>query len=71
MENLSYLQAQKELEQIVKDIESGNTDIDLLTEKVKRACQLIAYCNNKLKNTDADIKNILDKFSNTDNISFE
>jgi len=71
MENLSYSAAQKELELIVKEIETGNTDIDFLTVKVKRACELIAYCNNKLINTDAEIKEILEKFSKSGNNSFE
>ena len=44
MEKLTYTEAKKELEAIVAAIESGELDLDALTEKVKRASELIAFC---------------------------
>ena len=49
MEKLTYTEAKKELEAIVAAIESGELDVDALTEKVKRASELIAFCKEKLK----------------------
>jgi exodeoxyribonuclease VII small subunit len=48
---LTYTSAITELEEIVKDIESGEIDVDVLTEKVKRASELIKFCKDRLRNT--------------------
>jgi exodeoxyribonuclease VII small subunit len=45
---LTYIEAFEELQQIVNDIEEGETGIDQLSEKVKRAAELIKICKNKL-----------------------
>ena len=66
MSDLTYSQAQKELEDILKKIEVGNVQIDELSEMVKRACLLIKLCNAKLKETDTEVKKILDEFETTD-----
>ncbi|MCE5178487.1 MAG: exodeoxyribonuclease VII small subunit [Porphyromonadaceae bacterium] len=60
MEKLTYNSAKKELETIVLAIESGEMDVDLLTEKVKRASQLIAFCKEKLTKTEKELQKILD-----------
>jgi exodeoxyribonuclease VII small subunit len=61
MEKLTYTEAKKELEAIVAAIESGELDVDALTEKVKRASELIAFCKEKLKKTDEELQKILDE----------
>lgn len=58
---MSYSQAKKELEEIVATIESGNLDIDSLTNSVKRASELIALCKEKLTKTDSELQKILDE----------
>ncbi|MDO5523209.1 MAG: exodeoxyribonuclease VII small subunit [Bacteroidia bacterium] len=58
---LTYSQAKQELEEIVSAIESGQLDVDALTEKVKRASELIAFCKEKLTKTDTELQKILDK----------
>ena len=58
---MSYSQAKKELEEIVATIESGNLDIDALTNSVKRATELIALCKEKLTKTDSELQKILDE----------
>jgi len=60
MENLSYTEAKKELTTIVTAIETGELDVDALTEKVKRASELILFCREKLTNTDQELQKILD-----------
>lgn len=57
--NMTYSRALNELEQIVQSIESQEADIDELTDKVKRATELIVFCNQKLKGTQEDINKIL------------
>lgn len=60
MEKLTYNSAKKELEAIVLAIESGEMDVDLLTDKVKHASQLIAFCKEKLTRTEKELQKILD-----------
>jgi exodeoxyribonuclease VII small subunit len=61
-ETISYSQAVGELEQILEEIESGETDIDLLSEKLKRAVWLVQVCRTKLRNTDEEVKKIIREF---------
>lgn len=60
---MTYTQAKKELEEIVYSIESGELDVDTLTEKVKRAAELIAFCKDKLTKTDKELQKILNDIS--------
>ena len=59
---ISYREAVEELEQILEGIESGDTDIDLLSEKMKRAVWLVRVCRAKLRNTDEEVKKIIRDF---------
>lgn len=63
MEKMTYTEAKKELETIVSSIESGELDVDALTEKVKRASVLIAFCKEKLTKTDKELQKILDNIA--------
>ncbi|WP_300666265.1 exodeoxyribonuclease VII small subunit [Fluviicola sp.] len=56
----TYEQAYEELQQIIADIESGEISVDLLSEKVKRAAELIQLCKSKLTSTENDVQKILD-----------
>lgn len=58
-EELTYTQAMKELEQIVAQLEDNSLDIDQLSEKVKKAQQLIAFCRERLTQTDEEVKKLL------------
>jgi len=55
----TYTSAITELEEIVKDIESGEIDVDVLTEKVKRASELIKFCKDRLRNTQKAVEKTL------------
>ena len=57
--SLSYKAAAEELEQIVAEIESEEIDVDLLSEKVKRAAFLIKTCKEKLRRTEQEVKKVL------------
>lgn len=57
---MKYEEAYNELQQIVADIEDGQIGVDELSDKVKRAAELIAICKKKLSNTEADVKKILE-----------
>lgn len=56
---LNYSKAFEELQQIVSDIEEGETGVDELAEKVKRAAELIRICKAKLTSTEEDVEKIL------------
>ena len=56
---ISYTEAMKELEAIVAEIEQGEITIDILSEKVKRASELIRICKSKLTTTEEDVNKIL------------
>jgi len=56
--NISYSEAINEIEEILRIIENNDADVDLLTEKVKRACFLIKYCKNKLHNTETEVEKL-------------
>ena len=58
-EKLNYTEAFEELQRIVSDIERGEISVDELSEKVKRATELIKICKTKLTTTEEDVKNIL------------
>lgn len=57
---MTYEQAFEELQTIISDIETGEISVDSLSEKVKRAASLIAFCKEKLKSTEDDVQKILD-----------
>ncbi len=56
-----YEDAVKQLEQIVQQMETGELDIDQLSEQLKKAQQLIKLCREKLSKTEKEIEEILDK----------
>ena len=56
---INYQNAFDELKKIVEEIESGEISVDDLSEKVKRASELISICKQKLKNTEESVQQIL------------
>jgi exodeoxyribonuclease VII small subunit len=57
--NPGYREAMEEIGSIVNEIESETIDVDVLTQKVKRASALIKLCKEKLRKTEKEIKDIL------------
>ncbi len=58
-ETTNYREAFEELQLIVSEIENGEISVDELSEKVKRATQLIRICKLKLSSTEEDVNRIL------------
>jgi len=56
---INYEEAFNELQKIVLEIEKGEISVDTLSEKVKRAAQLIKICKAKLSSTEEDVNKIL------------
>lgn len=65
--NLTYEAAYKELAQIAKEIENETVSVDVLAQKVKRASELITFCQTKLKSTEAEVNKIIAQMENTGN----
>ncbi len=59
--NKKYEDAVRQLEQIVHQMETGELDIDQLSEQLKKAQQLIKLCREKLSKTEKEIEDILEK----------
>jgi exodeoxyribonuclease VII small subunit len=55
---INYADAIQELETILQEIEDDGTDIDALTEKVKRASELIQACKQKLRHAENSINQV-------------
>lgn len=58
-EKFNYTAAFEELKGIVTEIEQGEISVDELSEKVKRATELIQKCKLKLTTTEEDVNKIL------------
>ena len=56
----NYEEAVSQLEEIVKKMESGELDIDMMSTELKNAQQLIKLCKDKLTKTDEEIKKTLE-----------
>lgn len=61
----TYADAFEELQRIVLEIEEGQITVDELSQKVKRAAQLIAICKAKLSTTEEDVNRILKELDST------
>jgi exodeoxyribonuclease VII small subunit len=60
---MTYTEAFQELQEIVAEIEKGETTIDVLSQKVKRASELIALCKKALRETEGDVNTILQELA--------
>ncbi len=56
---MTYESAYNELKKIAQEIESESVSVDVLAEKVKRASELIAFCQKKLRSTEEEVNNII------------
>lgn len=57
----NYEQALLELQNIVAKIEANEVSIDDLSEQMKRAAKLIAYCQKKLRGTEVEMEQLFGK----------
>ncbi len=56
----SYTEAVTRLRQIVSEIEQGELDVDILSDRVKEASRLLKICKEKLYKVDEEVKKVLD-----------
>ena len=56
-----YKEAVEKLRRIVAEIEQGDLDVDLLSDKVKEATRLIKLCKEKLYKADEEVKKVLEE----------
>ena len=56
----TYNEAILEIEDILQKIESGELDVDELTDRVKRVAYLLETCKKKLKTTENEIQKVID-----------
>jgi exodeoxyribonuclease VII small subunit len=56
----SYNEAITEIEEILQKIETGELDVDDLTDKVKRVAFLLETCKKKLRTTESEIQKVID-----------
>ena len=54
----SYAELSAELEKILDEIESGEIDLDELSDKVERAATLLSQCRKKLAATETKVKKV-------------
>ncbi len=59
--NLSYKNAMAQLEEIVRKIENEEPDVDELSTLVKKASELMNFCKKRLKSTEEEINETLEK----------
>lgn len=55
---MTYDVAYAELNRILADIQSDETGLDDLSEKLKKAAELSEFCKNKLRSIEDDIEKI-------------
>jgi len=60
---ISYSEAVEEIETIISELENEDTNVDDLTDKVKRVAFLIKFCKSKLHNTEEEVEAILKNLS--------
>ena len=58
-QTINYSDAFDELQRIAAEIEAGEISVDELSQKVKRAAELIRICKTKLSTTEEDVIKIL------------
>jgi exodeoxyribonuclease VII small subunit len=54
----SFNEAVVKIEEILRNIENGDLDVDRLSTEVKNAAELIKQCQKKLKSTEEEINSI-------------
>ena len=60
---MTYTQAFQELQEIVAEIEKGETTVDVLSQRVKHAAELIQICKKTLRETEGDVNAILQELA--------
>jgi len=62
----TYKDAFDELQCIVSEVEAGESQVDELSGKIRRASDLIAVCRAKLTASEEEVENLLQQLSATE-----
>jgi exodeoxyribonuclease VII small subunit len=60
-EEINYDEAFTELRQIMSDMQNDEISVDELAGRVQRASELIRICNQKLRDTEGKISDIIEE----------
>ena len=60
-QSLTYEQALRELQGIVAQLQEESSNIDELSERVRRAAALVKYCREKLRSTEEVVQQLLEE----------
>ncbi len=61
----------KELEGIIEELESGETDLDTSIEKYTRAMKLVSECDDKLKSIEEQVNKIVKEDGTLEDFNYE
>ena len=61
VEDLNYDEALVELQAILSSLQDETLSIDELTTSIKRASELLQSCNSRLRTTQKDVEEIIEK----------
>lgn len=70
-EEITFEEAMKKLEIIVKDLENGNIPLDDAINKFSEAMSLAKTCNDKLKAAEENVNKILKENGELENFNIE
>ncbi|MBF0485185.1 MAG: exodeoxyribonuclease VII small subunit [Candidatus Omnitrophica bacterium] len=59
---MKYSKAMEKLEEIIKDIENDEIDIDELSAKVREAVSLVKICKEKIAKAELEVKDVVQGF---------
>ena len=57
--DIGYAAAMEELEQILQEIEADDVDVDVLTDRVARAAELIRICRERITATRTEVERVV------------
>jgi len=65
-ESIGYAEAMAELEAILAEIEADDVDVDVLSDRVKRAAELIKVCRERIHATRTEVEDIVAGLATSD-----
>ena len=66
VEPASYAAAVEELDQILAAIERDEVDVDILSQKVARAVQLVQYCRERIAAAEIEVERVVAELASDD-----
>ncbi len=57
---LTYAAALRELQEIVSQLQDEKIGMDDLSDRIRRATELLKFCREKLRETESEVKSLLE-----------